>query len=85
MKNGVYFYFGGDYLTNGSFDDLHRLGIKPEEGMRLTFYEIDVDEQNRPIYLCAEGILHAHENGRNWLVEIDKSSVRSVLRADVDD
>ena len=85
MKNAVYFYFGGDYLTKGSFDDLDRLGITPKDGLRLMFYDLDEDEQNRPTYLCADGVLHAHENGRNWLVEIDQGSFRSVLRADVDD
>ena len=85
MKGAVYFYFGGDYLTNGSFDDLDQLGIKPKDGLRLTFYDLDADEQNRPTYLCAEGVLHAHENGVNWLVEVDQSTFRSMLRADVDD
>ena len=83
MKNAVYFYFGGDYLAKGSFDDLDRLGIEPRDGMRLTFYEPDEDERNRPIYLCAEGVIQAHKNGRTWLIEIDQSTFRSILRSDV--
>ena len=85
MKGAVYHYFGDDYLTNGSFDDLRRLGITPEEGMRLTFYDIDADEENRPTYLCAEGSLHFRREKSTWYVSIEQDTFRSVLRSDVDE
>jgi hypothetical protein len=82
MKGAVYLYFGHNLLTNGSFEDLANLGITPKEGMVLTFYEGDADEQNRPTYLYAEGILYL--DGGKWHARFDPDSIRSVLQADVD-
>jgi hypothetical protein len=85
VKGAVYHYFGDDYLTKGSFDDLQRLGITPEEGMRLTFYEIDSDEENRPIYLCAEGTLQFGKETSTWYVSIEQDTFRSILRSEADE
>jgi hypothetical protein len=84
VKGAVYHYFGDDYLTKGSFDDLQRLGITPEEGLRLTFYDIDADEENRPTYLCAEGTLHFGEETSTWYISIKQDTFRSVPRLGVD-
>jgi len=85
VKGAVYLYGGDDYLTNGSFEDLRRLGISPREGMRLTFYDIDADELNRPTYLCREGILHFEERTSTWFVQIDEETYRSVPKLETDD
>lgn len=79
MTGGVYLYFGHTMLTKGSFDDLERLGILPQEGLQLTFYDLDADDQNRPTYLCAEGELHQDEGG-HWHAIVKESTFRSVLR-----
>ena len=86
MKDAVYLYFGDRILTNGSYEDLQKLGIEPREGLNLTFYDLDGDEQNRPTYLCAEGTLYrVHEKVSAWYAKIDESSYRSILRSEVDD
>ncbi len=86
MKGAVYLYFAAAMLTNGSYEDLRKLGIEPREGLKLTFYDLDGDEQNRPTYLCAEGTLYqVHEKVSAWYAKIDESSYRSVLRSEVDE
>jgi hypothetical protein len=82
MKGGVYLYFGHNILTNGSFEDLNKLGITPKEGVVLTFYELDADEHERPIYLYTEGSLYL--DGGRWHARFDPDSIRSVLRSEGD-
>ena len=53
--------------------------------MRLTFYDIDADEENRPTYLCAEGTLHFGKETSTWYVSIEQETFRSILRSDVDE
>ena len=85
---------GGTLLTNGSFADLWSLGITPNEGMRLGFYDLDADDQNRPTFLCADGVLHFDNEHRIWEVDnehriweafVDPQSFRSVPRTEVGD
>jgi hypothetical protein len=83
VNGAVYLYFVDAKLTKGSFDDLRKLGITPEEGMRLTFYDFDADEKDHPTYLCAEGILHFDKNTSTWHVHVEKDSFRSVLQSGV--
>ena len=85
MKGAVYLYFGDRILTNGSYEDLRELGVSPTEGMKLTFYDLDADDEDRPTYFCAEGTLYkVHEKVSAWYAKIDESSFRSVLRSDAD-
>jgi hypothetical protein len=84
MKGCIYLYLGHSALSKGSFDDLQRLGITPEEGMTLNFYDLDADEHNRPTYLCARGVLYRDDFG-NWHAEIERGSFHTVLRSEVDD
>jgi hypothetical protein len=81
MRNGVYLYFGHTMRTNGSFEDLQRLGITPEEGMALTFYDLYGDEQNRPTYLCADGVLYREDD--RWHARIDENTFRSIPRVEI--
>ena len=86
MKGAVYLYFGDTILTNGSYTDLRKLGIEPKEGLKLTFYDMDADDQNRPTYLCAEGTLYqVREKVSAWYANIDEGSFRSILRSEVDE
>jgi hypothetical protein len=82
MQGYVYLYFGHTLLTEGSLADLARLGIEPANGLRLRFYDLDADENDRPTYLCAEGTIHQGEDGR-WHADVEKNSFRSVLRSEV--
>ena len=83
MKGRIYFYFGHTQLTHGSFEDLQRLGITPEEGLSLNFYDLDADDLDRPTYLCATGVLYRDEYA-NWHANIDQSSFHSILRSEAD-
>lgn len=82
MKGSVYLYLGDTRLTHGSFNDLQKLGMDPEEGLMLNFYDFDADDLNRPTYLCARGVLYRDKDGC-WHADIDKSSYHSVLQSDV--
>jgi hypothetical protein len=82
MKGSVYFYFGHTQLTHGSLEDLEKLGITPREGLALKFYDLDADEQGRPTYLCASGVLY--REGEQWHAKIDPDSFHSILRSEVD-
>jgi len=82
MEGRVYLYFGHMLLTQGSLTDLVRLGIDPQNGLRLGFYDLDADEEGRPTYLCAEGTLYQGEDGR-WHAAIDEKSFHTVLRSEV--
>jgi hypothetical protein len=57
------------------------MSITPTEGMRLTFYDLDADDVNRPDYLCAEGVLHLEEGSTIWRVAIDESTFRAIPRS----
>ena len=83
MKSSVYLYFGHTLLTKGSFEDLERLGINPEVGRELEFYDLDADDEDRPTYLCARGVLYLEDGC--WHAAVDRSSFHSVLRSEVDD
>lgn len=89
MKGRVYLYFcgvmpdGGVLLTNGSFKDLEDLGTLPNEGMSLGFYDLDADDENRPTYLCADGVLHFDDETRTWRAFVDPNSFCSVPRPEV--
>jgi hypothetical protein len=82
MKGSIYLYFGHTLLTQGSFADPARMGLNPQNGLRLTFYDLDADEKDRPTYLCAEGTLYQDDDGR-WHAAVDEKSFRTVLRSEV--
>jgi len=79
VQGGVYLYFSNPHLTAGSFDDLRRLGMKPEVGLRLTFYDYDADDDGRPVYLCADGRLYLDGQG-SWSADIDEGTFRTLPR-----
>ena len=70
-------------LTRGSFDDMEKLGVEPREGRRFTFYDQDADDQNRPIFLCAEGVLHFDREAKRWIAAIDEQTVRVVPKTQI--
>jgi hypothetical protein len=86
VNGAVYLYFGGSgdrKLTKGSFDDLRKLGITPKEGARLTFYDLDTDEEGHSMHMCAEGVLHFDEESSSWQVIVEEESLRWVPRLEV--
>jgi hypothetical protein len=60
----------------GTIEDLTRQGIELREGLVLTFYMDDADDEGRPDPLLAEGIVHYQEEDRCWVASIDWSALR---------
>jgi hypothetical protein len=60
----------------GTQADLVRQGIELREGLVLTFYMDDADDQGRPDELLADGIVHYHDGERIWVASVDWSALR---------
>lgn len=60
----------------GTAEDLMRQGIQLREGMVLTFYTDDADDQGRPDQLRVEGVVHYDEKDRCWVAAVDWSALR---------
>jgi hypothetical protein len=60
----------------GTTADLARQGIQLKEGLVLTFYMDDADDEGRPDELLADGVVRYDENERGWVAQIDWSAVR---------
>jgi hypothetical protein len=60
----------------GTREDLERLGIELREGLVLTFYMDDADDQGRPDELCVEGVVLFDADDISWIADVDWSKVR---------
>ena len=60
----------------GTIDDLARQRIELSEGMALTFYMDDADDQGDADELRAEGVVHYDESECSWVASVDWSAVR---------
>ena len=61
--------------TQGTREDLERLGIQLEEGLHLAAYSDDVGDSGVRNDLLVDGIVHQDELGR-WVLEIDWNAIR---------
>ena len=59
----------------GTTEDLDRQKLQLREGMVLTFYMDDADEQGRPDELTAEGVVHYNKDEECWVAAIDWSAI----------
>ncbi len=64
----------------GTLEDLERHGILLHEGLALTFYTDDADDQDQPDELRVEGIVHYDEEGHRWVATVDWSELRHASR-----
>ncbi|TMQ30267.1 MAG: hypothetical protein E6K70_24475 [Planctomycetota bacterium] len=55
----------------GTRQDLERQGIELREGMVLTFYSDDADDEGEPDELLAQGVLHCDGAQQCWVAAID--------------
>ena len=62
----------------GTYSDLERTGIRLEEGLALTFYTDDGDDDGRPDDLLVDGIVHYDPDEEYWTAEVDWNSLRHV-------
>ena len=60
----------------GTLQDLKRLGIELKEGMVLTFYTDDADDEGCPDELCAEGKVQWNDAEKCWVGAVDWDTVR---------
>jgi hypothetical protein len=60
----------------GTSADLERLGVQLREGLRLTFYTDDADDEGRPDPLLIDGTVHYDERERCWVAAVDWGRLR---------
>jgi hypothetical protein len=63
---------------NGTFADLKRLGIQLQEGMALTFYMDDGDDDGQRDDILVDGVVRFHQGEQCWTAEVNWNSVRHV-------
>jgi hypothetical protein len=60
----------------GTLEALERHGILLQEGLALTFYTDDADDQGQPDELRVEGVVHYDEEEHRWVAMVDWTAVR---------
>ena len=60
----------------GTRDDLERQHVTLHEGMVVTLYTDDADDQGRPDELLADGVVRYNADERCWVAEVDWSALR---------
>jgi hypothetical protein len=55
---------------------LRRQGIRLEQGLVLTLYSGDADDQGRPDELRVEGVVCFNEEEQCWVAAVDWSALR---------
>jgi hypothetical protein len=63
----------------GTRRDLDRQNVTLQDGMVLTFYTDDADDQGRPDELLAEGVVHYDAEAQCWVAEVDWGALRHAL------
>jgi hypothetical protein len=60
----------------GTLQDLQRQGIQLQEGLVLTCYSDDADDQGQPDELRVEGVIHYDADGQCWVATVDWATLR---------
>ncbi len=60
----------------GTLRDLERSGLRLSEGMCLTFYTDDADDEGRPDELRVDGVVHFDESEQCWVATVDWKHLR---------
>jgi hypothetical protein len=60
----------------GTREDLAQHAIELQEGMALTFYMDDADDQGRSDELRADGVVHYNKDEQCWVAAIDWAAIR---------
>ena len=60
----------------GTRRDLERQGIELREGIALTLYADDANDEGQPDELLAEGIVHYNQADDCWVAAIDWHALR---------
>ena len=67
----------------GTVEDLARQQVHLREGLPLTLYAEDADDQGNPVELQAEGIAAYSQDERCWVAMIDWTAIRRVRSTSV--
>ena len=60
----------------GTAQDLERLGLQLREGLSLTLYTDDEDDDGRPDEMRADGVVRYDGEQGCWVAEIDWNAIR---------
>jgi diguanylate cyclase (GGDEF)-like protein len=60
----------------GTRQDLERQGIELREGLRLTLYTDDANDEGQPDKLVADGIVQYNQGEKCWVAAIDWNAIR---------
>ena len=60
----------------GTRQDLERQDIELQEGMVLTLYDYDANDEGEPDNLLAEGVVHFNKAENCWVAAIDWHAIR---------
>jgi hypothetical protein len=60
----------------GTLEDLKREGIQLREGLALTFYTDDADDQGQPDELRVDGVVHYDTESQCWVGAVDWHALR---------
>jgi hypothetical protein len=60
----------------GTVEDLTRHHIQLREGLSLTFYMDDADENGKPDDLLADGVVHFNAEECCWVAAVDWAALR---------
>jgi hypothetical protein len=61
---------------SGTLQDLESQGIELREGLALSFYSDDADDQGRPDDLLVDGVVRYSEEEQCWVAEIAWKAIR---------
>ena len=60
----------------GTLQDLAQHGLRLHDGLVLTFYSDDADDQGQPDELRVEGVVHYDPAEQCWVATIDWAAIR---------
>ena len=60
----------------GTIADLARQSIELREGLALTFYTDDADDQGEADELRTDGVVHYDEHNHEWVASVDWLAIR---------
>jgi hypothetical protein len=63
---------------SGTMRDLVNYGIELKDGLTLTFYSDDADDNGNPDELIVQGTVQYDQPSRRWVAVIDWNSIKHV-------
>jgi hypothetical protein len=67
-----------ELTTVGTLRDLERKGVELRDGLVLTFFDEDADEEGNPADMEVEGVVRYDPSRRCWAASYDPAEIRWV-------